>query len=154
DVVDHTGNKIATIPPLVFSTPKLVATGVPITVSAVHPGAACALTGADTSGPGRCVGGLSGDDIYHPFTLPANEPIEVAFTQPLIQSSATLGMTCGTGSVRVEELDPAGGCTRAVPGTLLRRDHTLAFVPDVPWTKGTAYRLVLGSNATASCSAT
>ena len=153
DVADNAGNTLAATDPLMFSTPTLVATQVPTTLAAAHAGAPCALTGATAQSPGRCAGGLSGDDLYHPFTLAANESLDLLFTQPLDQSHVALGTACGSGDVRVEQLDSSGACTGAVPGTLLRRDRSLSFVPDVAWTAGTAYRLTLVSGGNTGCTA-
>ncbi len=145
DVADQSGNA-AVGTTFAFSTEALQNTNIPITVSSVYPGAACTLTG------GHCTGGKSSDDSYHPFTLPANEPIEVGFTQPLVANTIALGTACGKGTVRVEEF--AGGtCKAAVPGTLIRRDRSLQFVPDVPWTPGTTYRLSLISGNNSGCDA-
>src|SRR5690606_18058233 len=138
DVADVAGNMLVA-PNLSFTTPPYPATDVPMMVTAVHPGAACALTGATEQSPGRCAGGDGDDDLYRPFALPANEWIEIAFTQPVRRTSATLGTACGQGSVRVEELDSGGGCVGVVPGTLLVRGRTLAFAPDQPWSDGTRY---------------
>jgi hypothetical protein len=151
DVADVAGNKL-TAPNLSFTTATLVSTNVPMTVTAVHPGVPCALTGATATSPGRCVGGKSDDSLYGAFSMPADDSIEVAFTQPLRRSSVSLGTACGNGSVRVEEGD-AAGCTGTVPGTLLVRDRMLVFVPDEPWTEGKKYRLVLVSGTNGNCDA-
>jgi len=153
DVADVAGNKL-TQPNLSFTTATLVNSDVPMTVSAVHPGAPCALTGGNATSPGRCAGGSNMDALYGAFSMPADDPIEVAFTQPLRRANVTLGASCGTGSVRVEETDMAGtACTATVPGSLLVRDRILVFVPDVPWTEGKRYRLVLVSGNDENCSA-
>src|SRR5690606_13064860 len=60
---------------------------------------------------------------------------------------------CGQGSVRVEELDSGGTCAGGVPGTLLVRDRSIAFIPDQPWTDGARYRLTLISGNDNGCSA-
>jgi hypothetical protein len=138
---------------LTFSTPTLVATAVPTTLAAVHGGAPCALTGATAQSAGRCLGGLASDDLYHPFALVADEPFDVSFTQPLNQNQVALGSACGSGDVRVEQIDGSGSCTAAVPGTLLLRDRSLSFVPDTPWTPGAAYRMTLVSGASTACTA-
>ena len=153
-VADLAGNELAQTPGLTFTTEAINGTDNPMTVSSVHPGVACALTGATATSPGRCSGGMATDDLYHPFTLAADEPIEVAFTQPPNQASITLGTACNSGSVRVEILDMEGACMAAVPGTLYKRDHTIAFIPDTPWaTDGTTYRLSLISGTNSSCDA-
>ncbi|HEY1551723.1 MAG TPA: hypothetical protein VGG28_28040, partial [Kofleriaceae bacterium] len=70
--------------------------------------------------------------------------IEAEFTSPPKAGSITLATSCNAGgSVRVEQDDSTGACVSTVPGTLLVRDRSLAFVPDVPWTAGTAYRFSL-----------
>jgi len=53
--------------------------------------------------------------------------------------------------VRVEQLDNTGACVAPVPGTLLVRDRSVAFVPDVPWTVGTTYRFTLNSGTNSTC---
>jgi hypothetical protein len=154
NVADVAGNPLATTTPIGFHTEDLVnKNNNPLTVSAVHPGAACALTGGTSTSPGRCSGGGSGDDLYQPFTLPADEPIEVQFTQPPVPTSIVLGTMCNAGSVRVEQVDDTGACISNVPGTLLVRDRSLAFVPDVPWTTGTTYRFTMISGGNSSCDA-
>jgi hypothetical protein len=75
------------------------------------------------------------------------------FTQPLDQSHVLLGSACGAGDVRVEEVDGSGNCTAAVPGTLLRRDRSLSFVPDTPWLAGSTYQLTLVSGGNTGCTA-
>jgi hypothetical protein len=152
DVADVAGNKL-TMNNLSFVTPTLLSTNVGTNVSAVYPGVACALTGATAMSPGRCAGGQNNDELYKPFTIGANEPIEVAFTAPIRRNQVALGAACNTGNVRVEEIDAGGACTAAVPGTLMARDHTLTFIPDVRWTEGKRYRLTLVSGNNASCDA-
>ncbi|HWU87893.1 MAG TPA: Ig-like domain-containing protein, partial [Kofleriaceae bacterium] len=151
DVADLAGNRLASAATLRFATPQLVSTTVPMTVVAVSPGAPCALTGASGSSPGRCAGGLPSDDLYRPFELEQDRPVEVELSQPLQRSSATLGTACGAGSVRVEELSPGGGCLAAVPGTLIVRERGFSFVPDRPWTIGAHYRLALVSGPGTTC---
>jgi hypothetical protein len=153
DVADVAGNQFVGASPLNFSTPPSAATTTPLTVAAVHPGVTCALTGATAGSPGRCAGGGAADDKYHPFTLAANEPVRVAFTQPPAPASITHGAACNTGDVRIEEVDGAGACVAAVAGTFVQRDRELAFSPDVPWQAGTRYRLTLISGGDKSCAA-
>ncbi|HEY1546641.1 MAG TPA: Ig-like domain-containing protein, partial [Kofleriaceae bacterium] len=75
-VTDVAGNMLAQTAPIGFKTEDLSTSNAnPLTVSAVHPGVACALVGATATSPGRCSGGGSGDDLYQPFTLPADQPI-------------------------------------------------------------------------------
>lgn len=150
DVADLAGNK-PSIPNLSFTSPALQGSNVPTTAVAIHPGAPCVLTGANGTTAGRCEGGQGGDDTYHPFTLAANEPIEVAFSAPVRRSSVTRGTACGQGSVRIEELNAAGACTAVVPGTLMVHDRSLTFVPDVPWVEGTRYRFQLVSGTNTGC---
>src|SRR5262249_25664005 len=135
DVADAAGNA-ASIDSLVFSTPALVATAVPVTLEATSVGAPCALVGGDARSPGHCAGGAAGDDPYHPFTPAAHQDLELRFSQPLRPSSVELGATCGAGDVRVEELDDGGDCVEAVAGTLFRHDRTIRFAPDLPWRDG------------------
>ena len=81
------------------------------------PASPCALTGGDRDEPGPLRRAARGsDDLYQPFTLAANEPIEVAFTQPPAPTSVVPGTACNTGSVRIEEVDGAGTCIAAVAG--------------------------------------
>jgi hypothetical protein len=146
DVADLAGNKAAAQSPIALSTPALASTNVRMMISAVHPGAPCALNS------GRCAGGKSSDDVYAPFSLPANEHVTVSFTQPVHAASVVRGTMCNAGTVRIEEVDGSGACTAAVPGTLLRHDRSIEFVPDVPWTVGKTYRLTLVSAGSSSCS--
>jgi hypothetical protein len=150
DVADAAGNKAA-IPNLSFTTPVLMSYDVPLMATAVYPGTPCALTGATSSSPGHCAGGLAADELYRPFALPASDPIEVTFSQPLRRSSVTRGTSCGQGSVRIEAIN--GTTCTVVPGTLLVRERSLAFVPDVPWTEGSTYRLTLVSGGDENCNA-
>lgn len=152
DLADTAGNT-ATLNNLSFVTPTLVSTNVGPAVSAVYPGVACALTGATQTSPGRCAGSRGTDDLYKPFTIRANEPIEVAFTAPIRRNQVALGTACGQGNVRVEELDSNGQCTGVVPGTLMTRDRGLTFVPDEPWVVGKQYRLTLVSGNNTTCDA-
>jgi len=151
DVADVAGNKL-TMNNLSFATPPLLSSDVPTTITAVHPGAPCALTAGDATSPGRCAGSDSADDVYQPFTLAANDPIEVAFSGPLRRTSVTRGTACNTGSFRVEEIDGAGGCVGAVPGTMMARDRRITFIPDQPWVAGKRYRLVIVSGSDTGCS--
>jgi Bacterial Ig-like domain len=153
DITDVAGNPLVATAPLDLVTPALGVTAVPLTVSSVHPGVACALTGATATSPGRCDGAPAGDDAYRPFTLAANQPIRATFTQPLAPASVALGAACNAGSVRIEEVDASGACAAAVPGTLTARDRALAFYPDAPWRTGTRYRLTLVSGGNVSCAA-
>jgi hypothetical protein len=153
-ITDNAGNALPPTTPIGFHTADLVNNNTnPITVSAVHPGVACALTGGTASSPGRCAGGATADDLYHPFTLAADQSVEAIFTQPPTRSSLVLGTSCNAGSVRVEQLDMTGACVASVPGTLLVRDRSIAFVPDQPWTVGTTYRFTLISGGNSSCDA-
>lgn len=147
DVADVAGNPLAPTGPLMFSTPAMNTTDVPLTIVAANPGAPCALSN------GRCAGGNNSDDVYHPFTLPANQNVHIAFSQPLKAGSAVLGTQCNAGDVRIEEVDGNGACTAAVPGSLIVRDRAIEFVPDVPWTPGTHYRITLVSGGNTSCDA-
>src|SRR3569623_1812897 len=57
------------------------------------------------------------------------------------------------GDVRIEEVDGNGACTAAVPGTLIVHDRSIEYIPDVPWTPGTHYRVTLVSGGNTSCDA-
>ncbi len=153
DVTDLAGNRLAATDPITFSTPRLVPTSAPLTAASVFPGVPCALTGGSAGSPGHCVGGQSSDASYQPFSLAANQPIEVTFTQPPVPASITQGIACNSGSVRVEEVTASGECVAAVAGTLVQRDRALSFFPDMPWQAGTHYRLTLVSGANRSCAA-
>jgi hypothetical protein len=152
DVADVAGNKL-TANNLSFVTPTLMSTGVGTTVSAVYPGVACALTGGTASSPGRCAGGKDNDELYKPFTLGADQPIVVAFTQPIRRNQVVRGTACNQGAIRVEEVDATGACTAVVAGTLMTHDLDLTFAPDQPWTPGKKYKLTLVSGGDTSCNA-
>jgi hypothetical protein len=145
NVTDVAGNALPSTGPIMFSTPAMASSNVPMTIVAAHPGAPCALSN------GHCAGGDSGDDSYHPFTLAANDSIYVSFSQPLAAGSVQLGTQCNSGDVRIEQVDGSGACTAAVPGTLMVHDRGIEFVPDVPLVPGTSYRLTLVSGGNTSC---
>jgi hypothetical protein len=158
DVADLAGNLLPATAPPSFTTLVPIATTAPPTVVSVHPGAPCALAGASAAAPGHCKSngkprGESPDDDYHPFSLAANDAIDVRFTQPLAPASVTRGTACNTGSVRIEELDGGGGCIAPVAGTLRLRDRAVSFVPDQPWQVDRRYRLTLISGADDRCDA-
>jgi hypothetical protein len=153
DVADLAGNQLAEAGPVSFSTPPLVTTTAPLTVAAVHPGAPCALIDGGAGTPGRCAGGLGSDDRYQPFSLAADEPIHVTFTQPPAPASITHGTACNAGSVRIEEVDASGACVAAVAGTLVPHDRVVSFLPEVPWQADKRYRLTLVSGSDRSCAA-
>jgi hypothetical protein len=150
DVVDLAGNQLMGVKPMTFSTASVVDSDAPLAIASVHPGVPCALTGGDAGSPGRCVGDESGAK-YQPFSLAANEPIEVTFTQPVMPLSIIAGTKCSTGTVRIEEVDGTGACRTAVPGTLIKHERALAFVPDVAWQVGKHYRLTLVSGKDPIC---
>lgn len=147
NITDVAGNALPATGPLMFSTPAMASSAVPLTVVAANPGAPCALNND------RCAGGKSTDDTYKPFTLAANDTVRVAFSQPLNASSISHGTMCNAGDVRIEETDSNGACTSAVPGTLIVHARSIEFIPDVPWTPGTHYRLTLVSGGNTSCDA-
>lgn len=151
DVADVAGNKLAATNPITFTTPRLVNTNAPLTVTAIHPGVPCALTAGTAASPGRCQGGKSGDELYGNFSLPANDAVEIAFSQPPQAASIVHGTACNTGSVRIEEVDAAGTCLAAVAGTFLRRDRTVSFIPDRPWVVDKRYRVRLVSGNNGGC---
>ncbi len=152
DVADLAGNSL-TAAPLLFSTPVVVATTAPLAVASLHPGAPCALSGGSAATPGHCTSSGSADDNYHPFSLAANQAIDVTFTQSPAPASVTHGATCNTGSVRIEEIDGGGVCVAPVAGTLRLHDRALSFVPDIAWNAGKRYRLTLVSGTDATCEA-
>ncbi len=153
NITDLAGNALAPRGPIAFSTPQFAGTNIAMTVLAVHPGVPCSLTGTTATSPGRCAGGENSDDVYRPFDLAANDPVEVEFSQPLDRNTVALGTACGTGDVRVEELDGNGGCIRSVPGSLIRRERGLLFLPDAPWADGTRYRFAMISGGDNNCDA-
>jgi len=153
EVTDVAGNPLATADPPTFSLPVRLATTAPMMVSAIHPGVPCALTGGSDTTPGHCRTAIATDDNYHPFTLAANDAIDVRFTQPPASASVTLGAACNTGSVRVEEVAADGTCAGAVAGAVRLRDRALSFVPDRAWQPGKRYRLTLISGTDAACNA-
>lgn len=154
DIADLAGNlpsQAIDAPP--FTMPAVAATPVPVAVAAVHPGAPCALTGGSATTPGHCLTSAGPDDDYQPFALGPDEAIDVRFTQPLAAGSVALGTACGTGSVRVEEVDAGGACARPVAGTLRLVGRALSFIPDAAWRVGSRYRLTLVSGPDATCDA-
>jgi hypothetical protein len=153
DVADVAGNAFAGRAPIVFSTPLFANTDIAMTALAVHPGVPCVLTGGNATTAGRCAGGQGDDETYQPFSLASNEPIEVEFSQPLDTNTLAVGTACGSGDVRVEELDGNGACVRVVPGSLIRRERGFMFVPDNPWAEGTRYRYQLLSGGDNDCDA-
>jgi methionine-rich copper-binding protein CopC len=120
-------------------------------ITALVPGAPCALTGASAGSPGHCAGGQTSDSGYQPFTLPANRDVRVLFSQPVDPASLTLGAACGRGSVRVEQVGANGRCAAVVAGTLVKRDREVRFVPSAPWAPGAAYRLTLVAGTGGTC---
>lgn len=159
DVADLAGNPLPATAPPSFTTPPQIATTAPATIVSVHPGAPCALTGGSATTPGHCLNSGAPDDLpgedYHPFSLAANDAIDVRFTQALAPASVTRGTVCNpdSSSVRVEELDGSGSCVAPVAGTLRLRDRAVSFVPDQPWQVGKHYRLTLISGTDDSCAA-
>ncbi|HEX8111848.1 MAG TPA: Ig-like domain-containing protein, partial [Kofleriaceae bacterium] len=153
DVADLAGNPLPATAAPSFTIPPRIATTAPPMLVSVHPGAPCALTGGGATTPGHCRTSTTAGDDYHPFSLAANDAIDVRFTQSLAPTSVTRGTACNTGSVRIEELDGAGGCVAPIAGTLRLRDRAVSFVPDQPWQAGKHYRLTLVSGADDSCDA-
>jgi hypothetical protein len=152
DVADRAGNRMEPTS-IDIGTQVVAQTDVPVSVVSVQPGAPCTLVDGDGAMAGRCAGGASGDDKYRPFALAANERITVVFDQEVRIASLVLGAACGTGSVRVEQLDDAGTCVGTVAGTLVRHLRDIEFVPDRPWRDGVRYQLRLVSGADAACNA-
>ncbi|MCE9580505.1 MAG: Ig-like domain-containing protein [Deltaproteobacteria bacterium] len=124
----------------------------PLALAAVRPGVPCALEGATTTSPGRCRSGDGSDDLYAPFTLPADQPVELDFDQPLDRTTIALGAACGAGSVRIERLN-GDACASVVPGQLVVGERTLRFVPDAGWEPGARYRVVLHGGNDRDCDA-
>ena len=153
DVADLAGNPATALNPLNFSTAALAGTSTPAAITGTHPGVGCALTGGTATSPGRCINGDGGDDLYHPFTLAADEPAEVVFDQPIVPTSFTLGAACGAGSVRFEEVDSTGKCTATVKGSLVVHERSFQFIPDVPWVAGKTYKMTLVTGGNANCDA-
>ena len=122
-------------------------------VSSVHTGVGCELTGSSYGAPGRCEGGLITDDEYVPFDMPEDGRIEVSFSQPMDIDTLLLGASCGSGAIRVEELDGAGSCVGVVPGSLVADSRSIKFTPTQAWSVGTQYRLTLVAGANTSCDA-
>jgi Big-like domain-containing protein len=151
DVADLAGNPLASATPMSFVTQPFVTTNVPLAVATVHPGVPCTLTGGTAATPGRCSSGASGDDKYQPFSLAANEPVQITFTQPPSPASVTHGTACNTGSARIELVGGSGACTAPVAGTFLQHDRVITFIPDAPWQAGQHYRLTLVSGGNTSC---
>lgn len=153
DVADVAGNPLTPPNALTFSTAAIASTDNAVAVTGSHPGVGCALTGGTATSPGRCVGGAGTDDLYHPFTIASDEPAEVAFDQPVVPTSLTLGATCGTGSVRFEETSSTGTCTAPVKGSLIVHERSFQFIPDVPWVAGKSYAMTLVSGNNSNCDA-
>lgn len=139
---------------LTFRTEDL-ATGspMPLTLAAARPGVPCALEGASTATAGRCRAGDDDDEPYAPFTLPADQPVELHFHQPLDRSTVALGAACGTGSVRIERLGADGACAGAVPGRLIVGERAVVFWPDGGWEPGARYRVVARGGGDEDCDA-
>ena len=146
DATGGTGN-------ITFTTENPAATTVGPLVSSLFNGAACPLTAGDANFAGRCVGGDSGDERYLPFTMPTDGRIEVAFNQPMNPATLVLGSACGSGAVRVEELDGGGTCVGVVDGSLIADTRSFKFTPTNGWTEGTQYRVTLVPGTNTSCGA-
>lgn len=154
NVADLAGNPATALNPLNFSTAALASTGTPAAIIGSHPGVGCALTGGTATSPGRCIDGASNDDLYHPFTLAADEPAEVSFDQPIVPTSFTLETACGgPGSVKLEEVNSSGTCTAAVKGSLIVHERSFQFIPDAPWVAGKTYKMTLVTGGNANCDA-
>ncbi len=133
-----------------FTTAEIASSSeLPPTLVTVYPGAPCSLPGQG-AGNRHCESGEPDDGDYLPFELPANHAMEILFDQPMDLSSMTLGTACGEGAIRVEERS-GNDCVRAIPGTLLRSERALRFVPESPWTPGQTYQLHLNVGGNSSC---
>jgi hypothetical protein len=85
--------------------------------------------------------------------LAADLPVELTFQQPLDRGTVTLGTACGTGSVRVERLDPSGACTGVARGRLVVGEDRLSFIADGGWEPGARYRVVIHGGDDGDCDA-
>ncbi len=158
-VSDLAGNTLALDPAdatggdgiISFSTENPVATTVGPLATSVFPGVACTLTDADADNIGRCAGGASSDQKYLPPTVTTDGRIDVVFNQPMDQNTLTLGSACGSGRIRVEELDGGGTCVGVVEGSLITDTRGFKFTPTNGWTEGTQYRLTLASGSNTVC---
>ena len=125
-------------------------------VLGINPGYPCVLTEIDyfNKSAGRCAGGKESDDIFPFFSLPANYPIDVFFSQPVASRSITLGHECDEGSVRIERIDDEGRCLETVAGELKIFNKHLVFKPTKPWQTDQAYQITLmSSDADTVCDA-
>ncbi|MCG8419671.1 MAG: Ig-like domain-containing protein [Proteobacteria bacterium] len=120
-------------------------------VTAIYPGAPCALRNGSSSSPGRCVGGLGDDGFYALFEVPAGREIQASFNQAIKPDSLVMGTECGAGSVRVEAFDQNGVCQSPVGGLLVRGEREFRFIPNQPWMAGQKYRLTLVAGPDGSC---
>ena len=106
----------------------------PVTVAAVHPGAPCALTGAERRRAPAAARRPAATILYQPFTLAANEPVEVAFSQPPhdrvdhARHRVRQRQRADRGGRRRRDLHP-----RSSSGTFMHARRSIAFVPDQPW---------------------
>lgn len=155
----NTGDAIGGDGTLEFRTPVLSNSNQsPPHLTSLFPGVPCALVDATAESPGRCAGGYDIesdedvlDDLYHPFTMPANGRAMATFDKPMNQASMQLGSTCGDGSIRLEALDDGGLCEGAVPATLVTRERSFQVIPNQYLQVGKTYRFVLGTGTNDSC---
>jgi hypothetical protein len=146
------GKPVSDPPTLSFTTQAYQPTTVAPIATSVSVGAPCALTGATLTSGGRCVGSLTTVVAYQPFTLASNLELRAQFSQPMNPASMVLGATCGAGTVRAERI--IDGECHPVPGTLIKHDRELSFIPAQPWVEGAEYRFSLSGGAFSSCSGT
>lgn len=136
-----------------FATPYIsTSNAAPPQLTAVVPGTPCALSGGNASTPGSCTGGKGSDTPYVPFTLPANRPVHVQFSQPMNPSTFIVGAACGQGTIRIEKMNGTT-CANAVEGTLFTFDRGFRFSPKTPWEPGQHYRLTLVGGSNDTCDA-
>ncbi|MDX2320164.1 MAG: Ig-like domain-containing protein [Moritella sp.] len=104
-------------------------------VQAMVPGYACALAEVDYANDiaGQCSGALDSDQRFNIFSLQQNRDIFVAFSQPIDKTSLALGLTCDTGSFRVEVINTNGECLSTVPGAMKYDNKILTFTPNAQW---------------------
>ncbi len=131
------GAKLGEAATVSFTTRKLSAAAPrPPMVAAVRPGVPCALL--STPEGLRCALELV---PATPASLPADQPLEVAFTRPVdpstVQLHRSFSFTASDGGTPAGRLQVSAGLVR--------------FVPDVPLREGESYRLVLNGRADAGC---
>lgn len=125
-------------------------------VGSIYPGYNCRLVNGDLVNgmAGRCEGGLVTDDQFSIFSIPENRHVQITFNQLMDTDTFTLGQECGSGSIRVEEINHAGECIKTVSGSVQFDASRIRFIPTIPWQQDTLYQLTLNSNVTSLCDGT